>query len=194
MNEFEQESHECSLQKRARRAFVLIKLKLFKLFLNDRSFLLDKTLIHRLLLFKALWSCTETLIWTSNHLVPIEVLYVEKILIKNLIKKLINWRKKDMGILDDMGVIKLKVNYSFNKSIGLFKEKNRTDPKICIVRTPQKTTKKYFMLILPIIWVSLHTIVVKWNASLLHLISFNFPFFSFPEPRSISPWVWIANP
>jgi len=32
MNEFEQESHERSLQNRARRAFVLIKLKLLYLF------------------------------------------------------------------------------------------------------------------------------------------------------------------
>jgi len=29
LNEFEQESHKCSSQNRARRAFVLIKLKLF---------------------------------------------------------------------------------------------------------------------------------------------------------------------
>jgi len=30
--------------------------------------------------FKALWSCTETFIWTLNRLVPIEVHYMEKIL------------------------------------------------------------------------------------------------------------------
>jgi len=41
---------------------------------------LNKTLIHSLALFKALRNCTETLIWTLNCLVPIEVHYMEKIL------------------------------------------------------------------------------------------------------------------
>jgi len=54
MNEFEQESHESSSQNRARRAFVLLKLKLFYLFLKWPIVLLDKTLIH-LVSFKALW-------------------------------------------------------------------------------------------------------------------------------------------
>ncbi len=47
MNEFEQES-------RARRAFVLIKLKLLYLFVKWPLVWLDKTLIHRLVSFKAL--------------------------------------------------------------------------------------------------------------------------------------------
>jgi len=41
---------------------------------------LDKTLICRLVSFKALWSCTETLIWTLNRLAPNKVHYMEKIL------------------------------------------------------------------------------------------------------------------
>jgi len=69
---------------------------------------------------KALWSCTETLIWTLNRLVPNEVHYMEKILEcfhQKPQKEII--RKKDMDILDDMGVSKLsanaffKVNYTF---------------------------------------------------------------------------------
>ncbi len=39
--------------------------------------LLDKTLIHHLVLFIALWSCTETVILTFNHLESIETNYVE---------------------------------------------------------------------------------------------------------------------
>jgi len=51
--------------------------------------LLDKTLIHRLESFKALSTvCTETVFWTLNRLVPIEVHYMEKkswnVFIKNL--------------------------------------------------------------------------------------------------------------
>jgi len=48
-----------------------------------------------------------------NRLVPIEVHYMEKILISFQLKN----RKKDMNILDDMGVSKLSafflMNYSF---------------------------------------------------------------------------------
>ncbi len=80
MNEFEQESHERASQNRARRAFVLIKLKLLDLFVKWPLVWLDKTLIHRLVSFKALCRCTETLIWTLNCLVPNEVHYMEKIL------------------------------------------------------------------------------------------------------------------
>jgi len=78
MNKFEQESHERSSQNRAKRAFVLIKLKLLYLFFKWQIVLVDKTL-HRLVLFKALWSCTETLILTLNRLVPIEVHYMENV-------------------------------------------------------------------------------------------------------------------
>jgi len=53
--------------------FVLIKLQPFYLFFNWPIISLDKTLIHRLVLFKALWSCTETLIWTLKRLESIEV-------------------------------------------------------------------------------------------------------------------------
>jgi len=43
----------------------LIKLKLCYLFFKWAIVSLDKTLIHRLVSFKALWTvCTETLIWT----------------------------------------------------------------------------------------------------------------------------------
>jgi len=55
---------------------------------------------------------TETLIWTLNRLVPIEVHYMEKNPGMFSSKTLIPFRlKKDMDILDDMGVF-LKVNYS----------------------------------------------------------------------------------
>jgi len=46
-----------------------------------------------------------------------------------------------MGILDDMGVIKLKVNYSFNKSIGLFKEKIGLTPIFLLLEPPKKQQK-----------------------------------------------------
>ncbi len=39
---------------------------------------LDKPLIPWLELYKALWICIETLIWTFNPLIPIEVHYKEK--------------------------------------------------------------------------------------------------------------------
>ncbi len=38
---------------------------------------LDKTLIHRLVLFIALWSCTETVILTFNHLESIGANYID---------------------------------------------------------------------------------------------------------------------
>jgi len=80
MNEFEQESHKHSSQKRARRGFVLIKLKLFYIFFKWPIVSLDNTLIHHLVSFKALLSCIETFIWTLNCLVPNEVHYMENIL------------------------------------------------------------------------------------------------------------------
>ncbi len=39
---------------------------------------LDKTLIHRLVWFIALWSCTETVILTFNRLESIETNYMDK--------------------------------------------------------------------------------------------------------------------
>ncbi len=48
---------------------------------------LDKTLIHRLVLFTALWSCTETVILSFNRLESIETNYGYKswnVFIKNL--------------------------------------------------------------------------------------------------------------
>jgi len=55
MNKFELESHERSSQNRARWPFELIKLKLLNLFFKWAIVLLDKTLIHHLESFKALW-------------------------------------------------------------------------------------------------------------------------------------------
>ncbi len=106
MNEFEQES-------RARWAFVLIKRKLLYLFLKWPLVWLDKTLIHRLVSFKALWSGTETGIWTLIRLVPNEVHYMEKILecFHQKPSFLFDWRKKDVNILDDMGVSKLSASF-----------------------------------------------------------------------------------
>ncbi len=51
---------------------------LFYLYFFGPIILLDKTLIPRLGSCGALWSCTETAIWTFNPLVPIEVHYMEK--------------------------------------------------------------------------------------------------------------------
>jgi len=56
--------------------------------------LLDKTPIHRLESFKALWTvCTETVFWTLNRLVPIEVHYMEEKLMFSL-KTFISFRLK----------------------------------------------------------------------------------------------------
>jgi len=65
--------------------------------------------IHRLVSFKALWSCTETQIWTLKRLVPIEVHYMEKNAGMFWSKTLISFRLKniDMDISDHMGVSKL---------------------------------------------------------------------------------------
>jgi len=49
-------SHKHASQNRARRPFVLIKLKLGDLFIKWGIVSLDKTLIHRLESFKALWA------------------------------------------------------------------------------------------------------------------------------------------
>jgi len=50
------------------------------------------------------FSCTETLICTLNHLVPIEVLYMEKNPGMFSSKTFISFRlKKDIDILDDRG-------------------------------------------------------------------------------------------
>jgi len=70
---------------------------------------------HRLVSFKALWSCTETVIWTLNRLVPNEVHYMEKILEYFHQKPtfLFDWRKKEIDILDDMGVSKLSAKVFF---------------------------------------------------------------------------------
>ncbi len=60
-----------------RRAFVFMKHILFKMFHKWPIVSLDKTLIHRLVSFIALWSCTETIILTVNRLESIEVHYME---------------------------------------------------------------------------------------------------------------------
>jgi len=52
MNEFEQKSHERLSQNRARQAFELIKLFIYIFEMTD-DFTIDKTLIHRLVSFKA---------------------------------------------------------------------------------------------------------------------------------------------
>jgi len=98
MNDFEQESHKRSSQNRASWAFVLIKHKLCYLFIKWPLVSLDKTLIHRLESFKALWTvCTETLIWTLSRLVPIEVHYMEKILeCFHQKQKIINFLKSEL--------------------------------------------------------------------------------------------------
>jgi len=78
MNEFEQESHKHASQNRARQAFELIKLKLCFCFFKWAIVSLDKTLIHYLVSFKALWTVCSLYCWTLNRLVPIEVHYMEK--------------------------------------------------------------------------------------------------------------------
>ncbi len=68
-----------------------------------------KTLILRLGTCSVLWSCIEIAIWIFNSLIPIEVYYTEKnsAIFSQNIYFIFNWRKKDMNILDDMGVSKL---------------------------------------------------------------------------------------
>jgi len=107
------------------RPFELIKLKLCIFFFKWAIVSLDKTLIHLLELFKALWTVCS-LHW--NCLLDLEPfgynwrpLYGEKCFHQKP-SFLFDWRKKDMEILDDMGVSKLsatvffffKVKYSFN--------------------------------------------------------------------------------
>ncbi len=55
---------------------------------------LDKTLIHRLISFIALWSCTETVFLTFNRLESIEVHYMEIIRAMFSSKTLISFRLK----------------------------------------------------------------------------------------------------
>ncbi len=82
---------------------------------------LDNTLIPRLGPCRALWSCTETAIWTFNSLALIEVHYMEKNPGMFSSKTLIiffDWRKKDMDIFDYMEVSKLLGNfYSWSELI-----------------------------------------------------------------------------
>jgi len=68
-------------QNRERRPFELTNLPIvIYLFIFKWAIVsLDKTLIHRLGSFKALWKvCTETVFSTLNRLVPIEIHYMEK--------------------------------------------------------------------------------------------------------------------
>jgi len=69
---------------------------------------------YHLVLSKGLWSCSETLIWTLNRLVPNDVHYMEKIL-ECFHQNLINWKMKDVDILDDMGVSKLSAKVFLKK-------------------------------------------------------------------------------
>ncbi len=78
-------------------------------------FSLDKTPFPQLGLCRALWSCTENAIWTINPLSAIEVHYMEKNPEMFSSKNIISLRlKKDMNILDDMGVSKLFGNTTKN--------------------------------------------------------------------------------
>ncbi len=75
----------------ARRAFVFIK------HIHFWFFSLDKTLIHHLVSFIALWSCSKTVILTLNHLESIEVHYMDKYI----------------NNLDDMRVSKLSGHFDW---------------------------------------------------------------------------------
>ncbi len=70
----------CIAELVARWVFVVKKLCnfLFYLYRKWPIVSLDKTLIPRLGSCRALWSCTETAIWTFNPLVPVKVHYREK--------------------------------------------------------------------------------------------------------------------
>ncbi len=59
-----------------RRAFVFIK-HIHLYFFKWQIVSLDKTIIHRLVLFIASWSCTETVILTFNRLESIETNYMD---------------------------------------------------------------------------------------------------------------------
>ncbi len=94
-------------QNRARRAFVFIKHIKNVLWLIAS---LDKTLIHRLVLCIALWSCTETIILTSNRLESIEVHSMDKCFHQKQ-WFIFDWRKEYIHILDNMGVSKLSGHF-----------------------------------------------------------------------------------
>ncbi len=92
-----------------RPAFVFIKHIHFFFFFKWQIVSLDKTLIHRLVSFRTLWSCTETVILTLNRLESIEVtiwsLFVECFHQKPTF--IFDWRKKYINMLDDTWVSKL---------------------------------------------------------------------------------------
>jgi len=71
----------------------------------------------------ALW--TETVFWTLNRLVPIEVHYMEKILecFHQKPSLRFDWRKKDMDILGYMGVSKLSAKVFFKVTTPSYKLK-----------------------------------------------------------------------
>jgi len=88
--------NERASQNRARRAFELTKLKLCYLFIKWAIVSLDKTLFHRLELFKALWNSHLDLEPFGPHWSP---LYGENPGMFS--SKTFDWRKKDMDILDE---------------------------------------------------------------------------------------------
>ncbi len=77
-----------------RRAFVFIKHIHLLIVFKWPVVSLDKTFIHRLVSFIALWSCTKTVILTFNRLESIEVHYMDKNSGKFSSKTLIYFRLK----------------------------------------------------------------------------------------------------
>ncbi len=75
----------------------------------------DKTLIHCLVSFIALWRCTEPVILTFNRLESIGANYMDtnSASFHQKPQFLFDWRKKYINILDGMGVSKLSGHFCF---------------------------------------------------------------------------------
>jgi len=108
MNEFKQESQMC-ITEQSKASIWAYKLKVFLFFFKWAIVSFDKSLIHHLKSFTALWTvCSET-VWTLNRLVPTEV-YIWRKMLERFHQKpsfLFDWRKKDVDILNDIGMSKL---------------------------------------------------------------------------------------
>jgi len=127
-NKFEQESHKRASQNRARRPFELLKLKLCYFFFKWAIVSFDKTLIHHLESFKALWTvcslhwnCLLNLEPFGSHWSPLYGEKSWKVFIKNLnffsTEERMTWIYwMTWGWVNYQQKFFWKVNYSFKKS------------------------------------------------------------------------------
>ncbi len=118
MHEFADAHHRAS----ARRAFVVKKYINVYLFRKWLMFLLDKTLNPWLGSFRALWSYTETAIWTFNSLIPnwspINVTFSSKNWITEERQTWTSWMT--WGRVNYQAIFILEVNFSCNSRLILF--------------------------------------------------------------------------